>query len=255
MHRRQFLQLSVQAAAAVALARAATPSPEAPRRTRFRAIAFDGFPVLDPRPVFALAEELFPGRGAALSDAWKTRQFEYSWLRVAGGHYVDFWQVTEDALVYAAHVIGVELTAEKRARLMDAWLRLKTWPEVLPVLQRFRAAGITCVFLSNFSPRMLSAAVESAGLAGLITQSLSTDAVRTFKPDPRAYQLGVDALGLPVNEILFAAFGGWDASGAKWFGYPTFWVNRLKQPVEELSAVPDGIGHNLLDLERFVFEA
>ena len=253
MHRRQFVTLAL-GAAALGLARGASANPPATgRRSRFKAIAFDGFPILDPRTVFALAETLFPGHGAALADAWKTRQFEYSWLRTAGGHYADFWQVTEDALVYAAHATGVELTAEKRAQLMAAWLQLKAWPEVLPVLRRFHEAGVACVFLSNFSPRMLTAAVASAGLDGLIAQAISTDAAHTYKPDPRAYQLGVDALGLPPEEILFVAFGAWDAAGAKWFGYPTFWVNRLKQPAEELSVTVDGVGHDLLDLENFVF--
>lgn len=251
MHRRQFLNLSL-GVAAVTLGGAAGREAET-RRPRFKAIAFDGFPILDPRPVFALAEELFPGRGSALADAWKTRQFDYSWLRAAGGHYTDFWQVTEDALVYAAHAAGVELSAEKRVQLMNAWLQLKAWPEVLPVLRRFRAAGLKCVFLSNFSPRMLTAAMASAGLDGLITQALSTDAARTYKPDPRAYQIGLDALGQPRGEILFVAFGGWDAAGAKWFGYPTFWVNRLKQPAEELSVIVDGTGIDLRDLEEFVF--
>jgi 2-haloacid dehalogenase len=225
----------------------------APRRPRFKAIAFDGFPILDPRPVFALASSLFPEHGAALVDVWKTRQFDYSWLRAAGEHYTDFWQVTEDALVYAAHTTGVDLTADKRSQLMNAWLKLKTWPEVLPVLRRFRDAGITCVFLSNFSPRMLDAAMTSAGLEGLIERAISTDAARTYKPDPRAYQLGVGALGRLKQEILFVAFGGWDAAGAEWFGYPTFWVNRLKQPAEELSFTVDGVGEDLVALEKFVF--
>ena len=257
MHRRKFVSLTL-GAAALGLTGAAFADPAAPtpvRRSRFKAIAFDAFPLLDPRPVFALVEELFPGQGAALSAAWKTRQFDYTWLRAAGGHYADFWQVTEDALVYAARVTGVDLTVEKRSRLMNAYLQLKAWPDVLPVLRRLRDAGLTCAFLSNFSPRMLTAATASAGLDGLVTQALSTDAARTYKPDPRAYQLGVDALGLPKEEILFAAFAAWDAAGAKWFGYPTYWVNRARQPAEELAVTVDATGVNLLGLEEFVFAA
>jgi 2-haloacid dehalogenase len=82
---------------------------------------------------------------------------------------------------------------------------------------------------------------------------LSTDQVQTYKPAPRAYQLGVDALGLEREQILFAAFAGWDASGAKRFGYPTFWVNRLDAVPEQLGATPpDGIGPTLVDLVAFV---
>lgn len=251
MHRREFLTLSLGAMALGVAGSAAEPV----RRPRFTALAFDGFPILDPRPVYALAEELFPGRGSALSNVWKSRQFEYSWLRASGDRYADFWQVTEEALVYAARATGLALAADQRARLMDAFLHLHAWPEVLPVLRRFRAAGLTCVFLSNFSPRMLAAATASAELDGLIGPAISTDAARTYKPDPRAYQLGVDVLGRPKEEILFVAFGAWDAAGAKWFGYPTFWVNRLAQPAEELGVTPDGEGRDLLALEQFVFPA
>lgn len=249
MHRRQFVTLALGAT----LTGLARPALETTTRSRFRALAFDGFPILDPRPVFALARNLFPEQGDALVSNWRARQFEYSWLRVAGDRYVDFWQVTADALVYAARATQVELTPEKHERLMDAWLRLKTWPDVLPVLQRFRVAGLTCAFLSNLSPRMLEAATASAGLEGLVGPAISTDAVRTYKPDPRAYQLGVDRLALPKEQILFVAFGAWDAAGAKWFGYPTYWVNRLQQPAEELAATVDGEGRDLNDLERFVF--
>jgi 2-haloacid dehalogenase len=81
---------------------------------------------------------------------------------------------------------------------------------------------------------------------------LSTDSIRTYKPDPRAYQLAIDALKLPREEILFVAFGGWDAAGAKSFGYKTFWVNRQNLPVEELDAPPDAIGTTLGDLVSFL---
>jgi len=89
---------------------------------------------------------------------------------------------------------------------------------------------------------MLDSAIKSSGLEGIFEPSLSTDRVRAYKPDPRAYQMGIDALNLKREEIVFAAFGGWDAVGAKLFGYPTFWVNRLNLPIEELGVAPDAIG-------------
>jgi 2-haloacid dehalogenase len=64
--------------------------------------------------------------------------------------------------------------------------------------------------------------------------------------------MGVDAFKLKKEEIAFAAFAGWDAAGARWFGYPTFWVNRSNAAVEELGAAPDGIGSGLGDLAKFV---
>ena len=219
---------------------------------RFKAVAFDGFPIIDPRPVFAKLEEMFPEKGSDLGNIWRTRQFEYTWLRTLGGRYVDFWQVSEEALVFAAKARGVDLSVARRDQLMQSWLTLKAWPDVAPALQQLKNAGIRMAFLSNLTEKMLDAAVKNSGLEGYFEQHLSTDRVKAFKPDPRAYQMGVDAFKLEKAEIAFAAFAGWDASGAKWFGYPTFWVNRQNMPMEELGIAPDGVGSGLSDLVEFV---
>jgi 2-haloacid dehalogenase len=187
-----------------------------------------------------------------LGDAWRTRQFEYTWLRTLGGRYADFWQVTDESLVFAAKALGIDLPADKRDQLMQSYLGLKAWPDVVPALQELKAAGIRMAFLSNLTDAMLDAAVKNSGLEGVFESHLSTDRVRAFKPDPRAYQMGIDAFKLEKEEIAFAAFAGWDVMGAKWFGYPTFWVNRVNAPAEELGMVPDGVGPGLGDLAKFV---
>jgi 2-haloacid dehalogenase len=218
-----------------------------------KALFFDGFTVWDPRSVFALVEELFPGKGAAITATWRARQFEYNWLRIVSHNYADFWQCTEDALKYSAAEQKVDLTPEKHDRLMNAFLQLKAWPEVTPILKAFKQRGLELAFLSNLTPRMLEANVQSAGFQGLFDELLSTDALKTYKPDPRAYQMGMDAFKLrDKNEAVFVAFGGWDAAGAKTFGYPTFWNNRFNLPVEELGVRPDAIGSDFTALVKFL---
>jgi 2-haloacid dehalogenase len=219
---------------------------------QFQAIAFDAFPIFDPRPVFGLAETLFPGKGAELSNTWRTRQFEYQWLRVLSGRYADFWQTTEDGLVFAAKLLQLELTPEKRAQLMQAYLELKTWPEVPSALRLLKEAGVRLAFLSNMTAKMLEAGIKNAGLEGVFEHVLSTDQIRAYKPEPRTYQMAIDAFKLKREDILFVAFAGWDAAGAKGLGYPTFWVNRLNLPGEELGVIPDAIGQDLTDLVSFV---
>jgi 2-haloacid dehalogenase len=248
VNRRKFVTL---AAAGAVTATSIAPDARG-ASTKFKAIAFDGFPIIDPRPVFAKVEEIFPGKGAELSDAWRIRQFEYTWLRTLGGHYADFWQVAEQSLVFATRMLKIELSAGQRDQLMQTYLGLKAWPDVAPALQQLRDAGIRMAFLANLTDAMLDAVVRNSGLEGFFENHLSTDKVRAFKPDPRAYQMGLDAFNLRKEEIAFAAFAGWDAAGAKWFGYPTFWVNRLNLPVEELGVAPDGSGSGLGDLVKFV---
>ena len=134
--RREFLHLTGKGVVGCALLSPLTAL--AARHSRFEAIAFDAFAIFDPRPIFNLAETLFPGKGTELSNAWRTRQFEYQWLRGLAGRYVDFWQTTTDALVFAAKLLNLELTSEKREELMRAYLLLKAWSEVPSALHSLR---------------------------------------------------------------------------------------------------------------------
>jgi 2-haloacid dehalogenase len=221
---------------------------------RFKAVAFDYFVLFNPDSIVIEADRLFPGRGRELTDVWRTRQFEYSWLRSITGRYVDFLAVTEDALMYAAHTMKLELTTEQKQHLLDAYLHLSLWPDAADGLRRLRESGVRVITIANFSPVMLRANAENAGIIGLFDALVSTDANHTYKPDPRAYQLGVDQLRLAKRDIVFAASGGWDAAGAKAFGYPTVWVNRFDQPLEELGVRPDRTVANLDRLLDFVLK-
>jgi 2-haloacid dehalogenase len=135
---------------------------------------------------------------------------------------------------------------------MQTWLGLKAWPDVAPALKELKAAGLRMAFLANPTAKMLDAVVANSALEGFFEPHLSTDRVQAFKPAPAAYQMGPDAFKLPKQEIAFAAFAGWDVAGAKWFGYPTFWVNRANAPIEELGVAPDGTGAGMVDLVKFV---
>lgn len=219
---------------------------------RIKALAFDAFPIFDPGPVFRACEAVFPTRGTELANAWRSRQFEYQWLRALGVHYQDFWQATRDALYFAAQSLHLTLTSEQADTLMSGFLSLHAWPEVPEALAQLKHSGRKLAFLSNATAKVLEAGIHNSKLDGLFDHVISTDRIKTFKPDPRAYQLGVDVLGMRKEEILFVAFAGWDAAGAKWFGYPTFWNNRQGAPAEELGVSPDGTGRSLTDLVRFL---
>jgi len=203
-----------------------------------RGVAFDAFTLLDFRALPAMAERLFPGQGARFEELWRTRVFEYSWLRVLGGHYSDFGAVSADAFGFAAAALKLSPSAAARREYLDALVQLPTWPEAQAVLEQLRTAGLKLAFLSNFTPGMLGAIARRTALDRLMDPPLSTDAVRSYKPDPRAYQLAVQAFRLPKERIAFVAHGGWDAAGAGWFGFPTYWINRVGSSNEELGVSP-----------------
>jgi len=247
-NRRDFLQIAAGGLAVVALSQSA----KAQTKPKIKAVAFDAFPIFDPRPIFEMVNQLFGEKGPAIANTWRTAQFDYTWLRTSGNQYVDFWKVTEDALIFALKKNNATLSEALRKQIMEQYLHLKAWPDVLPVLTALKAQGIKTAFLSNFTADMLNANIKSAELDGYFDLVLSTDKARAFKPSPKAYQLGVDALKLKKEEIAFAAFAGWDAVGAKWFGYPTYWCNRQNNPLDELSAKPDIVSNGLSGLLDFV---
>jgi 2-haloacid dehalogenase len=220
---------------------------------RFKAVAFDYFVIFDANSVIPEAERAFPGKGADFTRMWRTKQFEYSFLRSITNRDADFFKVTEDALIYTAEAMKLDLTDDKRRRLLNAYLTLTPWPDAVDALRKLKASGVRIITISNFSERMLRANADHAGITDLFDTLLSTEVNGTYKPDPRAYELGMKQLGLKKEEILFAAFGGWDAYGAKNFGYRTYWVNRFNLPAEELGIGADGTSNNMEGLLRFVF--
>jgi 2-haloacid dehalogenase len=240
------------AAFLLAVAAAAPAFAQGPSPPRFKAVAFDYFVIFDPNSVIPAVEEAYPGRGAEFVKAWRAKQFEYGFLRSLTDRHADFFKVTEDALVYTAAAMKLDLPREKRKRLLDAYLTLKPWPDAVTALRTLKAAGVRVITISNFSQKMLRSNAEHAGITDLFDELLSTEANGTYKPDPRAYALGMERLGLKKEEIAFAAFGGWDAYGAKSFGYTTCWVNRFHLPAEELGIRPDRTSNDLEGLLKLV---
>ena len=221
--------------------------------TPIQAIVFDAYGTLfDVYSVGAQAEQLFPGKGAELAALWRDRQIDYTRLRTLSNRYADFWQVTLDALRYAAQRLGLTLDEAAEKKLMSEYTCLSAFPENLEALRALKALGLPLAILSNGTPRMLDIAVKSAGMQGLFDHLLSADAVRQYKTAAAVYELGPTALGLPPKQMLFVSSNAWDACGATWFGYTTFWINRSGQPPEQLDVAPHASGHLLTDIVNFV---
>ncbi len=220
-----------------------------------RAIAFDAYGTLfDVYSVGSLAEQLFPGKGAELAALWRAKQIEYTQLRTLADRYKPFWELTADALVFTCRRLGLELTEARLNQLMNQYACLSAFPENVDALKELKASGLSLAILSNGTPQMLDIAVKSAGMTGLFDHILSVDAVKRYKTAPEAYQLGPAAFGVPAANILFVSSNGWDACGAAWFGYITFWINRSGQPPEELDIAPTASGSRLTDVVAFVRE-
>ncbi|HKO21191.1 MAG TPA: haloacid dehalogenase type II [Candidatus Eisenbacteria bacterium] len=202
-----------------------------------RAFLFDAYGTLFDVHTVVEAGRAITDDPLALSLLWRQKQLEYTWLRSLMDRYVDFWEVTRNALSFALRRLGLRPSPAQADALMEAYLTLGTFPEVVTALARLAPAPLG--ILSNGSPLMLDAAVRSAGLDGMFQHVLSVDEVRVYKPSARVYDLGTRAFGLSAGEILFVSSNSWDVAGAGAFGYRTCWCNRAGAPMEGLEVTPD----------------
>jgi len=207
--------------------------------TRLQALVFDAYGTLyDVASVTALCNKHFPGHGAAISDLWRQKQLEYTWLSSLMGRYQDFWQLTAAGLRFACGSLNLALSEEAFRELMENYLQLKPYPEVPGALQAL-AKRLPLAILSNGSPEMLLKVTQHNGFTPYLKQVLSVHEVGIFKPSPRVYELAVSRLGVPKQAIGFVSSNSWDAVGAKAFGFHVFWINRFSRFQEQLGVTPD----------------
>jgi 2-haloacid dehalogenase len=219
-----------------------------PAFTNLGACVFDAYGTLfDFHSAVARGGAALGGKAQAVSQLWREKQIEYTWLRNLMGAYVDFWQVTGDGLDYALAAHGVD-DRVLRDELMELYLNLDSYPEVAETLARLRAGGQTTALLSNGAPNMLLAATTSAGINGLLDTVLSVDEIGIYKPDPRIYQLAVNRLGVPAEQICYLSANAWDARGAAHFGFKVAWINRYGQVPERQAGKPAAMIETLADV-------
>lgn len=219
-----------------------------------QAVVFDAYGTLfDVYSIGALAEQLYPGQGAAISVLWRDKQIDYTRLitmsdphRAEGSqYYQSFWDITRNALLYTLARFKLDAQPDHIDALMGQYAKLTPFAENLSVLHSLKERGITTAILSNGSPEMLNTAVSSAGMTEVIDHVISVDAIRLFKTSPEAYGLVQQTISAEKQDILFVSSNGWDALGATWFGFSTLWVNRQQLPFETIGPHPTYTGHDL----------
>ncbi|MCA0987664.1 haloacid dehalogenase type II [Guptibacillus algicola] len=217
-----------------------------------KAFVFDAYGTLfDVFSVMEKCEELFPNNGEAISQSWRKKQLEYSYLRQMMGKYRPFSEVTRDALRYAVAETGQDLNAEDEEALLGAYKELEVYEEVPQVLKELKEQNVTVAIFSNGSHDMLDPLVAQSPLSDYIDHIISADDVKQYKPTPASYTHVIDSLKITRQDVLFMSSNGWDISGAANFGFNTAWINRKEQPVEELNLQPSSIYHDLTGLKNW----
>jgi 2-haloacid dehalogenase len=191
-----------------------------------KAVVFDAYGTLyDIQSVAAVTEQAFPGYGDIITQIWRIKQLEYTWLRSLMRRYEDFSVVTRESLAYTLRALGLTYDAADFDRIMDKYLHLDLYPDALTALAALK--GRKLAILSNGSSDMLSALVKNSGLDRVLDATISVDRKRVFKPAPEAYTLIEDVLGTRADEVLFVSSNPWDACGAKNFGLNVAWIERV----------------------------
>jgi 2-haloacid dehalogenase len=219
-----------------------------PNFTGIGACVFDAYGTLfDVTAAAAACRNRLDDRADRLAEVWRQKQLQYTWLRSLMGRYVDFWQVTGEALDYAMADAGIR-DPGLRAELMQFYLALKAYPDVAGTLAALKTRGIKCAILSNGNKSMLYSAVKNAGLYEMMDAILSVEQVGVFKPHPSVYQLAVDELRLTPAQICFLSANAWDAHAASAFGFRVAWINRARQPKESIPQEPHAEIRSLAEL-------
>jgi 2-haloacid dehalogenase len=191
-----------------------------------KAVVFDAYGTLyDVQSVAEITEETFPGYGAIITQVWRIKQLEYTWLRSLMRRYEDFSAVTASSLTYTLKCLGLEYDDAAFARIMDKYLHLDLYPDALPALEAMASRKLA--IFSNGSPAMLNALVRNTGLDRVLDATISVDAKKTFKPSPEAYTLIESTLNIAPSDVLFISSNPWDACGAKSFGLNVAWIERV----------------------------
>lgn len=201
-----------------------------------KAVVFDAYGTLyDIQSVAAVTEDAFPGYGDIITQIWRVKQLEYSWLRSLMRRYEDFSVITRESLAYTIRVLGLKHDAAAFERIMDKYLHLDLYPDALAALAALK--GRKLAILSNGSSDMLNALVTNTGLDRVLDATISVDQKRVFKPAPDAYTLIESRLGVTPAEVLFISSNPWDACGAKAFGLNVAWIERVTPEAMALACV------------------
>jgi 2-haloacid dehalogenase len=213
------------------------------------ALVFDAYGTLfDVHSVVRRCDAFWAGKGAALSQLWRTKQLEYTWQRSLMQRYRPFSEVTRDALAWACESLGLELRVPQMEALMGEYQMLSAYPDVEDALKKL--GSYKTAILTNGSPDMIGPLVEHSGLR--FDAVLSVDAVKVFKPAPQVYELASTQLTVPAARIGFVSSNCWDVMGAKSFGFAVYWINRAGAPADRLGFQPDAILGTLGDLPEIL---
>ena len=202
-----------------------------------KAIIFDAYGTLfDVNSAAEKCKDKIGDKWVGFSNYWRTTQLEYTWLRSMMNRHKDFWAVTEDSLAKSMEVFKIDPLMKNQ--LLDLYKVLSTFPEVKDVLQKLKKKSYKLAILSNGTPALLNKLVKSNNLDNIFNDIFSVEEVKTYKPDPKVYNIPVQKYQIQKNEVAYLSANTWDVSAGGNYGFKPVWVNRNKSIFDNLDYVP-----------------
>tara|TARA_B100001063_G_scaffold215210_1_gene216007 strand:+ start:269 stop:934 length:666 start_codon:yes stop_codon:yes gene_type:complete len=186
-----------------------------------------------------------------LANLWRLRQVEYTWLRNSMNEYVDFWEITSNALDYAMEVLNIK-NIKLRDQLLELYLKLEAYPEVKKVLGKLKDKKFRTGILSNGSRKMLDSAVKNAKIENLLDVVISVEECKIYKPSSKVYDLVKIKTNIHKDKVTFFSSNAWDMHAAANYGFKTIWVNRFQGKLERLPGKPNAIVKSLDNIDQLI---
>ena len=202
-----------------------------------KAIIFDAYGTLfDVNSAAEKCKGKIGDKWEGFANYWRTTQLEYTWLRSLMNRHKDFWQVTEDSLDKSMQAFKID--SSMRNELLDLYKVLSTFPEVKEVLNKLKEKNYKLTILSNGTPSLLNELVKSNNLDSIFDDIFSIEEVKTYKPDPKVYNIPIKKYQIQKNEVAYLSANTWDVSAGGNYGFNPVWLNRNNSIFDNLDYVP-----------------
>jgi 2-haloacid dehalogenase len=204
-----------------------------------KALAFDYFGTIGNKLALAsVVDQHFPGKGVGFTKLWFATIQRYCFQNGMMERYTPWEDLTKAAFKLAAFELDMDVPDDLRNELIAADEKLPVHDDAHKGLSRL-AGKYQLYVLSMGSPWMIRKSQENSAIAGYFVDIVTTQEAAVYKPGRRAYQVGVKAIGLLPEQIGFVSGNSFDVLGSKNFGFPTIWVRRYGQPLDDLGLEPD----------------
>ena len=215
---------------------------------RIKALAFDYYGTIADK--LSLAGEIdvsFPGHGAAFTKLWFAQTHRYCFQNGMIERHIPWSELTVAAFNFACQEMDMTVSDKLRDQWIEADTRLPVYREAPAALARL-GARFDLYVLSMGSPWMIEKSQARSDIASYFKGIISAEQHKVYKPGRAAYQLGQREIGIEIEELSFVSGNSFDVIGAANYGYPTIWVRRYGQILDELGIKPDVVVADLNEM-------